>query len=59
MEYPELEVIWFENDPGANKWKYICKIIGHQWKPSHPHITICNRCGMNGLERYIKEYEGM
>ena len=48
---PELVVTW-DSKGYANRWKHLCKIIGHKWQPSHPHMTICDRCGMAGWEHY-------
>ena len=58
IEVPELVVTWDTHDPGANKWKHLCKIIGHSWKPSHPHWTYCNRCEMGGWQHYYGDVEG-
>lgn len=57
LDFPKLEVTWDTHDPAATKWKYICRFIGHQWQPSHPHYTYCNRCGMGGDQHYVKGRE--
>lgn len=55
VELPDLVVDWDTHDPNATVMKYLCKIIGHKWRPSHPHQIYCNRCGMSGYEHYEKE----